>query len=351
MQGDLDLRDDPERPLAADDQRRQVIAAVVLARAVDRAHDPTVGEHSRQPANLLAHHAVGADTQPAGVGGDHPSDGGGVPGGEIDTEVQVRGPGKRGKGGGRDTRADHHRPLQMVHRLHPVQPSGEQEKGRPIRNRATDESRVPTLDLHGDPRRPRRHEDGGDLLGRVRPDRPDGRAAPAPCPVDAVPREDVRVGRQGDPVRRQGLDQRGRQANVGLPPVDRTGAGPTGPLRRMVRRAHGEILPTPRGGPSGTASSVMTQAYEWSPSQRRPWQSLASGRSGVATTPSGVRCTPAGPRGSTRAGPRRTRPEGLPAGSAPPRVGCAVLSGWQACTAGLVVLSNEEEPFNAHRVT
>jgi hypothetical protein len=27
------------------------------------------------------------------------------------------------------------------------------------------------------------------------------------------------------------------------------------------------------------------------------------------------------------------------------------MSGWLSCTAGLVVLSNEEEPFNAHRVT
>jgi len=73
----------------------------------------------------------------------------------------------------------------------------------------------------------------------------------------------------------------------------------------------------------------------------------------VRPTPQSHRLPPTRPRPVVGPpSPVGERPaERLPALPAPPRVGLSVMSGWLSCTAGLVVLSNEEEPFNAHRVT
>ena len=107
------------------------------------------------------------------------------------------------------------------------------EQGRPIGHRPTDQAGVAALDLHGHARRPRRHQHRRDLLGRARPDRPEGRAAPAPRPVDAVPGQEVRVGRHRDPGRLQGVAQ-ARSAG-------RSAASERGRSRPATRAAAGAV--------------------------------------------------------------------------------------------------------------
>ena len=78
-----------ERPLAADEQGRQVVAGVVLQqrRALD---DRAVGQHRLQPRDAGADGPVAHGAYPAGVGGGEAADGRAVARGEVDARVQAR---------------------------------------------------------------------------------------------------------------------------------------------------------------------------------------------------------------------------------------------------------------------
>ena len=102
--------DHAERPLAPDEQRRQVVAGVVLqqpARAVDAR---AVGQHRLQAGHPRAHRAVAQRADAACVGRRQAADGGAVAGGEVDARVEPGGArvrlqrGERHPGAGVDLR-------------------------------------------------------------------------------------------------------------------------------------------------------------------------------------------------------------------------------------------------------
>ena len=248
MQRDLDLGDHPERALAAGEQRRQVVAAVVLARPADRAHDPTVGE-DRRPARAPARASSRRRRRPSRRRSSRPS------------RRPWPSPGRRGRHRSAAPLRGHARRARAavtpaptttvrssgVHRIDPVQARGQQQQGRPIGHRPTDQAGVAALDLHGDARRPRRHQHRRDLLGRASagpprgPDRSSARSS----------RRSARPGRRGrssprsrpPPGRRRRLVGRAAGGRAATPRWTWRGASPGGVVRRIGGRGHGDILP------------------------------------------------------------------------------------------------------------
>ena len=116
-----------QRALGAGQQRRVVIAGVVLDQAGQVRHDGAVRQRGLDAAQLGAHRAVAQDPQAAGVGGDGPADGGAAPAGNADAEVQLRvrvaglrqGDSRTGRDltGGRVGRAQLAQPAQAEHHL------------------------------------------------------------------------------------------------------------------------------------------------------------------------------------------------------------------------------------------
>ena len=81
-------RDDAQGALAADQQRREVVARVVLQQRgpVD---DRPVGEDRLQPGDARADRPVAHRVRAAGVGGDEAADGGAVAPAEVDAGVEA----------------------------------------------------------------------------------------------------------------------------------------------------------------------------------------------------------------------------------------------------------------------
>ena len=75
----------PSEPASA----RLVVAGVVLDQPGQMRDDGAVGEDRLDSAQLGPHRPVAQHPQAAGVGGDSPADGGAVPAGDQDAQVQV----------------------------------------------------------------------------------------------------------------------------------------------------------------------------------------------------------------------------------------------------------------------
>ena len=83
--------DDAERPLAAAQQAREVVAGVVLLEAVEAADDPAVGEHDLDADQLPPRGPVPQHVHTARVGGDRAADRRDITRGEIDSVLPARG--------------------------------------------------------------------------------------------------------------------------------------------------------------------------------------------------------------------------------------------------------------------
>ena len=101
-----DARDQPERPLGADEQRGQVVAGVVLEQPGGAVDHAAVGEHRLQPGDAGAHGPVAQRAHPARVGGHQPAGGRAVAGAEVDGGIQARAARVRLQRGERDARPD-----------------------------------------------------------------------------------------------------------------------------------------------------------------------------------------------------------------------------------------------------
>jgi hypothetical protein len=86
-----DAGDDAERALAADEQRRQVVARVVFQEPRAAVDDRAVGEHRLQPRDPRADGAVADRLDAARVGRDHAADRGRVATAEIHAGVEAGG--------------------------------------------------------------------------------------------------------------------------------------------------------------------------------------------------------------------------------------------------------------------
>ena len=97
-------RDDAQRALAADEQRREVVAGVVLQQRgpVD---DRPVGEDRLQPGDARADRPVAHRVRAPGVGGDEAADGGAVAPAEVDAGLEAGIAGVGLQGGEGDARA------------------------------------------------------------------------------------------------------------------------------------------------------------------------------------------------------------------------------------------------------
>ena len=70
-------------------QRRQVIAGVVLDHPRQPPHDAAVGQDRLEPEQLRAHRSVAEDMDAARVRGDHAADGGRVPRAQVDAKREA----------------------------------------------------------------------------------------------------------------------------------------------------------------------------------------------------------------------------------------------------------------------
>ena len=147
--------DNRERALAADEQRGQVVAGVVLDEPRQPPQHAPVGQHRLEAGDPGAHRAVAQHLRAAGVRRDHPADRRRVAGGEVDAEREP-GPAQRGRqrrrrhaGADRDLRRD------GVHRPDLAEPRERQHHLAAARHLPADEPGVPALRHDGGARRPR----------------------------------------------------------------------------------------------------------------------------------------------------------------------------------------------------
>ena len=84
-------RDDAQRALAPAQQRRQVVAGVVLHEPAHAPHHVARAEHGFDADELLARAAEADEVDAAGVGRDRPTDGGTAPRAEVDGVPQTDG--------------------------------------------------------------------------------------------------------------------------------------------------------------------------------------------------------------------------------------------------------------------
>ena len=80
-------------------QVTDVVSGAVLGKAIQPGDDPAVDQYRLDARDLLAHASVPKHPDPAGVGGDHATDGGRVARGQVDAEVQAGRPRVRGQCG------------------------------------------------------------------------------------------------------------------------------------------------------------------------------------------------------------------------------------------------------------
>ena len=80
--------DDAQRPLAAREERREVVPRVVLHHPRQAAHHAAVGEDRLHTHQLRAHRSVAERLDSAGVGRHHAADGRAVAGAQVDTDIQ-----------------------------------------------------------------------------------------------------------------------------------------------------------------------------------------------------------------------------------------------------------------------
>jgi hypothetical protein len=168
------LGDEGQGALGPGQQRRVVIAGVVLDQPGQMRHDGAVGEDGLYAEQLRPHRPVAQDPYPAGVGRHGPADGRAVLAGDLDAEIKV-GVGVRDLLQGRPgTGGDLSR--LAVDRAHVVQASRAQDDLTVQRHTAADQAGVPPL-------RDDRHagvgaqgQDGRDLGGIAGPDHGGGLA-------------------------------------------------------------------------------------------------------------------------------------------------------------------------------
>ena len=232
------LGDDGQGAFRPGQQRRVVVAGVVLDQAGQVGHDGAVGQHGLEAAQLGAHRPVAQHPQPARVGGHRAAHGGAVPAGDEDAEVVA--------GRGRPGLAERHpgprgdlRGLQ-VRLAQPVQP-GQAEHDFPVqRDTPADQPGVAALRNHRHPGAGAQGQHRGDLRGVPRPhDR--GRVAPEPAgPVHRV----ARGGVAGQHVRaahhRREVAEQGRRQGAAR------GAGHRGYRAGQARMARANASPRSR---------------------------------------------------------------------------------------------------------
>jgi hypothetical protein len=83
------LGDDGQGALGPGEQRRVVIAGVVLDQPGQVRYHGAVGEDGLDAAQLRAHRPVAQDSHAAGVGRHRPADRRAVPAGDLDAEIQA----------------------------------------------------------------------------------------------------------------------------------------------------------------------------------------------------------------------------------------------------------------------
>ena len=253
--------DDRERAFRPGQQRRVVIAGVVLDQAGQVRHDGAVGQHGLDAAQLGPHRAVAQDPQPARVGGDGAADRGAVPAGDQDAEVQV-GVGRpdlaqRDPGPGGDLARRRGRLAQPVSRarLSTTSPcSGTPPPTSPV---------LPPCGTTGTPARCT-GQHGGDLLGVARPhDRGrvgpgTGRSSPRRSPAVASPVSTCGApttaarsrSRAGGRARARGAGHRGYLARAGAHgPGEGVAPVPVVAELAEARRGRGEQHHAVRAGP------------------------------------------------------------------------------------------------------
>ena len=209
--------DDAERPLAADQERGQVIAGVVLQQAGHPVDHGAVGEHRLEADDAPAHRPVGERQGAAGVGGDRSADSRRGAGAEVERELEAGPPrgvlhpfqahpgtGDDLAGGGVDL-AERVEPRQAQHQLAVARHPAADHPGVA----ALRDQRQPVGGAGGDDRR--------HLVAVARPGEPHGAAAEAPGEVDLVAGQEVGIGGE-HPVRKpppQILEDRREGRGVG----------------------------------------------------------------------------------------------------------------------------------------
>ncbi len=194
MQPQIQSGDDAERALGADEQRRQVVARVVVANLAVPVHQRAVGQRHIQTDDLLAHVAVAHGAQPAGVRRRHAADRRGVPRGQVDTEHQTRRSGGALHLGQRDSGADADPPLDDVDVADLTQPLRRQQHVIVLGHRPGNQRGPAALNGDEGARVAADAQHGGDLVGRPGPHQHAGVPAVATGVVDAAPVEDVGIG-------------------------------------------------------------------------------------------------------------------------------------------------------------
>jgi len=176
------LGDDGQGALGAGEQRRVVVAGVVLDQPAQVRDDGAVGEDGLYPAQLRAHRPIAQDSDPARVGRHRPADGRAVPAGDLDAEIQVG-------IGVRDLLEGHPRTggdlgRLTVDRTQLSQAGRAQDNLTVERHAAADQAGIAALrdDRHAGLGAQR--QDGRDLGGVTRPDRGSRVTAKSSRPVD-----------------------------------------------------------------------------------------------------------------------------------------------------------------------
>jgi hypothetical protein len=218
-QPEPDLRDHAEGPLAAGQQRHEVVARAVLEQTRQPADDRAVRQHRLGPEQLRAHRAVPQHPDAAGVGGHQAADRGGVAGGEVHAEVQPGGAGVRLQRSQRDPRPDGHLPCRDVDLAEVVEPGQAEQHLTAARHRTAHQAGVATLHDHRHPGVVARLEHRGDLRGVPWADHAAGPRGEAAGPVGLVRRGEVGVdqhvlGTDGGPQLLQGEGDDGGHAST-----------------------------------------------------------------------------------------------------------------------------------------
>ena len=169
------------------EQRRVVVAGVVLDQPGQVRHDGAVRQDRLDTAQLRAHRPEPQDAQPAGVGRHRPADSCAVPAGDQDPQIQAR-VGVRhllqsDPGPGRDLRGlmnDRSEPMQAGQAQHDLAVQG---------HAAADQAGVTPLRDDGHPGAGAQGEHSRDLGRVTRPDH--GRRVPAKRPVQSTAKPTV----------------------------------------------------------------------------------------------------------------------------------------------------------------
>jgi hypothetical protein len=183
----------PSVPLRAHEERRQVVARVVLREALEARDDRAVGEHGLDAGRAGASRPVAQGASAAGVAGDDPADRARVPGGEVQAGVVAGAATGVLEGGQRRARAHGDLAERVVDGADVVEPRQREQDLAAAWHARTNEAGVAAL---GDDRRARVRagaHDRGDLARVGRAHHEPGGASEPPGPVALVGRPQLRI--------------------------------------------------------------------------------------------------------------------------------------------------------------